>query len=91
MSASPSLLDEYRKSHQNPVNRWLHSFGIPLIVLSLGLLFYSWRLGSAVFVVGWALQFLGHAFEGRAPSFFRNPLFLFTGVKWWTQKLLRRE
>ena len=28
-----------------------------------------WMVGVAVFVVGWALQFIGHHFEGRKPAF----------------------
>lgn len=28
-----------------------------------------WMVGVVVFVVGWALQFIGHHFEGRKPAF----------------------
>jgi uncharacterized membrane protein YGL010W len=36
-------------------------------------------LAVAVFVVGWALQFLGHKFEGMKPAFFDDAKQLFIG------------
>ena len=35
--------------------------------------------GIALFVVGWAIQFLGHHFEGRKPAFFDDLRSLLTG------------
>jgi uncharacterized membrane protein YGL010W len=73
------LLENYRNDHQHPMNRATHMLGIPMIVVSLPLFFFSlwWALG--LFVVGWILQFIGHAFEGNQPSFFRDPRFLLVG------------
>ena len=34
-------ITQYAKSHQNPINRFCHTVGIPLIVLSLPLLIAS--------------------------------------------------
>ena len=38
---------------------------------------------------GWALQFLGHHFEGNGPKFFQGPIFLLIGVLWVPYALLK--
>ena len=81
------LLESYRRDHQNPVNKALHMVGIPMIVLSLPLIFFVPPLGIALFVLGWILQFVGHAFEGKKPSFFRDPTFLLVGPAWYIKRL----
>jgi len=81
-----SFIDNYKAKHQHPLNRLTHSIGIPLIVVSLPLFFFNWRWALLMFVIGWALQFIGHALEGNQPAFFRNPLYLLVGP-WW---LVRR-
>jgi hypothetical protein len=64
---------QYGGSHQHPVNRFCHTLGIPLIALSLplflGALFITsfWPVPTILFVLGWGLQFAGHAFEGKSP------------------------
>lgn len=89
----PEWIAEYSKSHQHPVNRACHTLGIPMIVVSLllipiGLVVSgAWMLAVTLFVVGWILQFVGHAFEGKPPEFFRDWRFLFVGVRWWLAKL----
>jgi uncharacterized membrane protein YGL010W len=80
-------METYNRDHQNKVNRALHSIGIPMIVASLPILPFNPLLGSSLFVVGWILQFIGHAFEGKAPSFFRDPTFLLVGPMWFIKKL----
>ena len=80
-------METYNRDHQNKVNRALHSIGIPMIVASLPILPFNPLLGSSMFVVGWILQFIGHAFEGKAPSFFRDPTFLLVGPMWFLKKL----
>lgn len=79
----------YERSHRHPVNRVCHTLGIPLIVLSLLLIAAAlvvpgvlW-LGVGLFVVGWVLQFVGHAAEGKPPEFFSDWRFLFVGLRWW--------
>lgn len=43
-----------------------------------------------LFVLMWCLQFIGHAVEGRKPSFFRDLQFLLIGPAWIMAFLLRR-
>ena len=87
---------QYGRSHQHPFNRVCHTVGIPLIAISLPLFLVSsampggWRLPLALFVIGWALQFLGHAVEGRRPEFLSDWRFLFVGLRWWVAKVRGR-
>jgi uncharacterized membrane protein YGL010W len=66
-----SWIAQYAESHQHPLNRLTHTFGIPMILLSLPTLLAGilWRpllwCGLGLFVAGWGLQFLGHAIEGK--------------------------
>ena len=83
---SNDLLSNYKAKHQHPLNRLSHSLGIPMIVIALPLFFLNWRWAFAVFVVGWVLQFVGHAIEGNQPAFLKNPVYLLIGPLW----LLRR-
>ncbi|WP_263367139.1 DUF962 domain-containing protein [Edaphobacter bradus] len=88
-----SWIAEYSQSHQHPLNRLTHTFGIPMIILSLALFVVAivwhgvlwWAVG--LFVVGWALQFIGHAFEGKPPEFFKDWRFLLVGSRWWAAKI----
>jgi uncharacterized membrane protein YGL010W len=51
----------------------------------------SLRIGAAgVFVVAWMGQFIGHAIEGRRPSFLTDLAYLLVGPAWLMDKLLRR-
>lgn len=87
---------EYSESHQHPVNRLLHTLGIPIIVLSLLLFILAifvhgvWPWALALFVVGWIFQFVGHAVERKPPEFVRDWRFLFVGVRWWFTKVRGR-
>jgi len=87
---------EYGQSHQHPVNRFCHTFGIPVIALSLPLflLLFAWPrlwpLTVTLFVVGWIFQFVGHAIEGKPPEFLRDWRFLFVGLRWWFAKMRGR-
>ena len=96
---------QYSTSHQDPRNRFCHFFGIPMIVLSLGLVLVALVLlvlqkpatrllgwtALALFVIGWALQFAGHAMEGKPPEFLSDWRFLFVGTRWWAAKVLGRK
>ena len=90
---SEQWVARYSRSHQHPVNRICHTFGIPTILISLAMfvlaMFFHhlWALALALFVTGWLLQFIGHAFEGKPPEFFRDWRFLFVGVRWWWAKV----
>lgn len=82
-----SFVENYKEKHQHPLNKLTHSIGIPMIVISLPLFFFNWRWALVLFIVGWALQFLGHAIEGNQPAFFRNPLYLLVGPWWLVRRL----
>lgn len=88
-----SWIAEYGESHQNPVNRATHTVGIPMIALSVPLLVAApfvpavRKPAAALFVGGWALQFAGHAVEGKPPEFLKDWRFLFVGLRWWSQKV----
>ena len=41
-----------------------------------------WQLALALFVIAWILQFIGHAIEGKRPSFFKDLQFLLIGPAW---------
>ena len=48
------------------------------------------RLVAALFVVAWTGQFIGHAIEGKKPSFFEDLQFLMIGPLWLLGNLYRR-
>lgn len=87
---------QYATSHQHPVNRACHTIGIPLIAISILLLIASiwvaglWKVGLALFVVGWIFQFVGHYVEGKPPEFFSDWRFLLVGLRWWFAKIRGR-
>jgi uncharacterized membrane protein YGL010W len=89
---SEEWVAQYSTSHQHPVNRLCHTFGIPIILLSLGVgvaalvAHWLWIYALGLFLFGWALQFIGHAFERKLPEFFHDWRFLFVGVRWWWAK-----
>ena len=89
-------IDRYAQSHQNGINRFCHTVGIPLIALSLPLFLVAlfvegfWPIPLVMFLVGWAFQFIGHAFEGKPPEFFHDWRFLFVGLRWWLAKMRGR-
>jgi uncharacterized membrane protein YGL010W len=93
---SDEWIAQYAQSHQHPINRLCHTIGIPLIAVSLPLFvaaFFAqglWPVPVAMFVIGWALQFAGHWFEGKPPEFFRDWRFLFVGLRWWVAKMSGR-
>lgn len=76
-------LQQYAEEHQHIGTRITHFIGIPMIVASLPTLPINPPVGAALFVGGWALQFIGHAvFEKRQPSFFADPVYLAIGPIW---------
>jgi uncharacterized membrane protein YGL010W len=84
---------QYASSHRHPFNRACHTAGIPLIALSLLLLPLSfilpgvWKASLTMFLLGWFLQFIGHAVEGKRPEFFGDWRFLLVGLRWWFAKM----
>jgi uncharacterized membrane protein YGL010W len=93
---SDEWIAQYATSHTHPVNRWLHTFGIPMIALSIPLFIVAWfsprlwPLPVGLFVIGWILQFVGHGFERKPPEFLKDPRFLLVGLRWWFAKLRGR-
>lgn len=61
------FVTNYVERHLHPVNRLLHLAGVPLtFVASIVMLALErpwWALGC--FIVGYLLQFIGHAIEGN--------------------------
>jgi uncharacterized membrane protein YGL010W len=84
---------QYSSSHQHPLNRMLHTLGIPMIAVSILLGFTALLVPSllwpaiGLFALGWILQFVGHAVEGKPPEFFKDWRFLFVGLRWWLAKM----
>lgn len=93
---SEEWVAQYATSHRHPINRLCHTFGIPMILVSILLApaawagFLGWIVPAALFFVGWVLQFVGHAFEGKPPEFFKDWRFLFVGLRWWLAKVRGR-
>jgi uncharacterized membrane protein YGL010W len=93
---SEEWVAQYAMSHQHPINRTCHTVGIPMIAVSIPLALAAWAgaldwwAPAALFVVGWVLQFIGHAFEGKPPEFFKDWRFLFVGLRWWFAKIQGR-
>jgi uncharacterized membrane protein YGL010W len=64
----------YRAEHRTAGCRITHMIGVPSIVASLPMLGWNWRIGLAMFIVGWILQFSGHRyFERNKPVLMANP------------------
>jgi uncharacterized membrane protein YGL010W len=55
-----------------------------------------WVLGASpwvalgLFAGGWALQFVGHAFEGKRPAFLTNATHLLIGPLWILERMIHR-
>ena len=47
-------------------------------------------VAAAVFVLAWIGQFIGHAIEGKKPSFFEDVKFLLVGPAWLLHFVYRR-
>jgi uncharacterized membrane protein YGL010W len=90
-------IGRYEQSHQHPVNRVFHLFGIPMIIVSLPLFLLApvirgfWRVALFCFTIGWIFQFAGHAIEGKPPEFFKDWRFLLVGTRWWLSKIQRQR
>lgn len=53
------------------ITQWLATLPWPL-----------WLTSITIFVVAWIGQFIGHAIEGKRPSFFKDLQFLLIGPLW---------
>lgn len=61
------------------LTRWLGTLPWPL-----------WLTSLVIFVVAWIGQFIGHAIEGKRPSFFKDAQFLLIGPLWLMAAAYRR-
>jgi uncharacterized membrane protein YGL010W len=67
------MFEGWKKRHQNKTSFILHMIGIPMTILAIIPLIIAiakgpdaWYLAAlALFVVGYSLQFIGHAVEGN--------------------------
>jgi len=49
-----------------------------------------WLTSVVIFIVAWIGQFVGHAYEGKRPSFFKDVQFLLIGPLWLLAAAYRR-
>jgi uncharacterized membrane protein YGL010W len=49
-----------------------------------------WGICLLLFVLAWIGQFIGHAIEGKRPSFFKDVQFLMIGPLWLIADVYRR-
>jgi len=49
-----------------------------------------WRTSLVIFIAAWIGQFIGHAIEGKRPSFFKDIQFLMIGPLWLIASLFKR-
>ena len=61
------------------VTKWLATLPWPL-----------WLTSLTIFVVAWIGQFIGHAIEGKRPSFFKDVQYLLIGPLWLLAAAYRR-
>jgi len=61
-------------------------YNLLMILVVLWVLGWSpwplWQFASLIFVLAWIGQFIGHIFEGKRPSFFKDLQFLLIGPAW---------
>jgi len=78
-----------RDQVRDPQNRLCHTIGIPMIAASIpvGMTIVGLPLAAGMFTVGWGLQFVGHAFEGKKPTFVDDKRGLIAGLMWWASEV----
>jgi len=61
------MLINYLERHQHPGNLLLHIIGLPVtfVVPVILLIEHQWTWALVSFLIGYALQFMGHAIEGN--------------------------
>lgn len=78
---------------------WRLALGMALVfwamyalILPLQSLAGAWLepVAAVIFIIGWALQFVGHMYEGVKPSFFKDLQFLMIGPLWLLADVYRR-
>ncbi|HVB07594.1 MAG TPA: DUF962 domain-containing protein [Candidatus Acidoferrales bacterium] len=83
MASLSEYMSRYDHEHTNRWNKVCHGIGIPLVIAGIVLLFMlHWRLGLALFVLGWSFLFGGHRIEGNKPAFFQGVIYFLVGPLW---------
>ena len=62
-----------------------------MLLLYLLAAYVSWPVAIAAFVAGWIFQFVGHAYEGKAPAFLTNLAHLLIGPLWVASHLVPKR
>ena len=64
----------YRENHRTLGCRISHMLAVPMILVSLILVFFVWERAIVLFASGWLLAFSGHfLFERNQPVVFSDP------------------
>ena len=87
MASLDELLEAYDQDHRHPLNRRLHIVGITLIASSVPLVLVAPKLALGSFALGFTCQLVGHAVEGKKPSFSQSPVFMAVGAVWYIRRL----
>jgi uncharacterized membrane protein YGL010W len=83
MPSFSQFMTQYDHEHTNPWNKVMHAIGIPVIIVGIVVLCFTfWRAGLALFVAGWILLFAGHRIEGNKPAFFQGVVYFLVGPVW---------
>ena len=74
MSLFRAHMAHYRAEHRTAGCRITHMIGVPLIVASLPMAVWDWRVALVMFAIGWTMQFAGHRyFEHNKPVLMADP------------------
>jgi hypothetical protein len=59
-------IQNWLSRHQDPTSFWLHMIGVPacFVAAPIFLVLHEWLIASALFIGGYALQFIGHLIQG---------------------------
>ena len=81
-----------RKLNRNASHRLAlyRNLALALFVVST-FVAHLWILAAALFVGGWVLQFVGHAYEGKKPAFLTNLTHLLIGPLWIAHLAVQRR
>ena len=83
------LMKAYAEDHTHPINKACHKVGVPMIAASIPVAatIVGLPIAAGLFGVGWGLNFIGHAVEGKKPSFTEDRRQLLTGLLWWSKEV----
>jgi uncharacterized membrane protein YGL010W len=85
-----AYISQYEKEHTDLGTKLTHMVGIPMIVASIPTALVSPPAAGALFIGGWALQYVGHyVFEKNEPAFYGDPYYLLVGPIWVAAEWMR--